>query len=220
VTVAREAGKVPVMNEHGTARLASGRIGVVRLAELPPLADALAGRVRAAGFVPDMIVYVEKGARLLAHELAERLGVPARPIWVQRGGHGLKRRLAPLVLRLPVGVRDWLRRVEELSGVHRLTRRTATMPGGNDLRGRRVLIVDDAADTGRTIEAARAMVLARGALSEDVRTAVIAATTQSAQVRVDFCLFDRNCRMPWSTDSDERAEAEARADQLAPRRCT
>lgn len=204
------------MNDFGIARSAPGGIGVVRLAELPALADALAKRVRAAGFVPDTIVYVEKGARLLAHELAARLGVPVRAAWVRRGGHGLKQKLAPLALRLPVGVRDCLRRMEELSGVHRLTRRAAAMPGGDELRGRRVLIVDDAADTGRTIVAARAMVLARGVGPADVRTAVLAATTRRAQAHVDFFLLDRNCRMPWSADSDERVEAEFRAAQLAP----
>jgi hypoxanthine phosphoribosyltransferase len=202
------------MNGPSAARDDSPAIGVVRLADLPRLADELAARVRAAGFEPDLIIYIETGARLLAGELAPRFGVPVRPVWVRRGGHGLKARLAPLVARLPVGMRDWLRRVEERSGIHRLTPRTTTLPGDLHLEHRRVLLVDDAADTGRTIAAARALVLARGAASADVRTAVLAATTPRARAAVDYFVVDRNCRMPWSADSDERAEAEARAAKL------
>jgi hypoxanthine phosphoribosyltransferase len=189
---------------------------VVRLADLPGLAEELATRVRTSGFGPDLIIYIETGARLLAHELAPRMGVPVRPVWVRRGGHGLKARLAPLVARLPMGMRDWLRRVEERSGVHLLTRRATVLPGDFRLEGRRVLILDDAADTGRTISAAKELVLARGAATADVRTAVLAATTPRARAAVDHFVIDHNCRMPWSADSDERAEAEARAAKLTP----
>ena len=191
-------------------------IPVLRLAKLPTLAGELATRVRASGFEPEVVVYVETGARLLAHELGGRLGVPILPVWVRRGGHGFKRHLAPLASRLPVTVRDWLRRAEEFSGIHRLTRRAAAMDEAVLLRGKRVLLVDDACDTGRTIGVARDLVCTRGAASADVRTAVLAATTATAHAAVDFYLFDHNCRMPWSADSDERAEAESRAEKLAP----
>ena len=191
-------------------------VPVVLLADLPRLARELATRIRAGGFEPQVIVYVETGARLLAHELAAVLGAPLAPIWVRRGGHGLKQRLAPLAARLPVAARDWLRRAEERSGVHRRTRRTAALPDGIELRGRRALVFDDAADTGRTIAVARDLVIARGVAPGDVRTAVLAATTPPAQAAVDFFVLDRNCRMPWSADSDERADAAARAAKLAP----
>lgn len=191
-------------------------IPVVRLAELPRLAGELAARVRAGGFVPEVIVYIESGARLLAHELGMQFGVPVVPVWVKRGGHGLKKRLAPVAARLPVTARDWLRRVEEFSGVHRLTRREGAMGEEVSLHGKRVLLVDDASDTGRTIGVARDLVCARGAVPADVRSAVLAATTPPALAAVDFYLFDRNCRMPWSADSDDRVEAELRALKLAP----
>src|SRR5258707_816762 len=41
-------------------------VPVVRLADLPRLAEQLAGRVRGGGFEPNMIIYVETGARLPA----------------------------------------------------------------------------------------------------------------------------------------------------------
>jgi hypoxanthine phosphoribosyltransferase len=118
---------------------------------------------------------------------------------------------------LPVAARDWLRRAEERSGVHRVTRRTAVLPEGVELRGKRVLVFDDASDTGRTISVARELVIERGATAGDVRIGVLAATTPAAQAAVDFFVLDRNCRLPWSADSDERVETAARAAKLAPK---
>jgi hypoxanthine phosphoribosyltransferase len=204
------------MSERATDTPTLRVIPVVRLAELPALAGELAARVRASGFSPEIVIYVETGARLLAHEVAAKFGVPVLPVWVRRGGHGLKKHLAPLAARLPVAARDWLRRAEEFSGIHRLTRRTAAMGETVSLQGKHVLLVDDASDTGRTIEVARDLVCAAGVARADLRTAVLAATTAAAHAAVDFHLFDRNCRMPWSADSDERTEAEARAARLAP----
>jgi uncharacterized protein len=192
-------------------------IPVVRIAQLPQLADALAEQLRAADFRPEGVVYIETGARLFAHVLAGALNVPLTPIWVRRGGRSLKRHLAPLIGRLPVQIRDWLRRVEEQSGLHRHTERLVQWSDhAGNVQGMRLLLVDDAADTGRTIELARESVVARSAAGATVRTAVLAATTRIAQSKVDFYVLDCNCRMPWSADSDERDQAEILAAKIAP----
>lgn len=195
---------------------ASRAAPVVLLADLPGLATQLAERIRAAKFAPELIVYIETGARLFAHELAPLLNAPLAPLWVKRSGHGLKRILAPVAVRLPVAARDWLRRIEERSGVHRVSRRAACLPESASVAGKHVLVLDDAADTGRTITLARQLVIERGAAPEHVRTAVLAATTPGAQSAVDFFVLNRNCRMPWSADSDERLQAAQRAASLAP----
>src|SRR6185436_14387819 len=113
---------------------------------------------------------------------------------------GLKAKLAPLAARLPVKIRDWLRRLEERSGVHRHTKRTAELPKEIALHRKRLLLLDDAADTGRTLAVARELLIAGGVAAADVRTAALAATTPAAQAAVDFFVLDRNCRMPWSAD--------------------
>jgi hypoxanthine phosphoribosyltransferase len=195
----------------------SRSVPVISLAELPALAGELVRRIREGKFEPELIVYLETGARLFAHEVATILRVPLAPIWVRRGGHGLKQKLAPLAARLPVGVRDLLRKAEERSGVHRVSKRTAELPPDLAVAGKRVLVLDDASDTGRSIILARELVIARGAAAANVRTAVLAATTPPAQAAVNFYVLDRNCRMPWSADSDERNEAAARAAKLAPK---
>jgi Predicted phosphoribosyltransferases len=191
-------------------------VPVVTLGELGGLAGELAARVRASGFRADVLVYVETGARLVAHEVGRELGVEVVPMWVRRGGSGLKARVAPWVARLPVWVRDGLRRLEERSGVHRHTSRAAALAEGVVLAGKRVLLLDDAADTGRTIAVARELVKTKGGAAE-VKVAVLAATTPAGRAEVDFFVLEKNSRMPWSSDSDERTEAERRAEELRPR---
>ncbi len=177
------------------------------MADLPRLGHKLATVVCASGFKPDLIVYIETGARLVTVSLCRELGVPAVGVRASRPGGRLKAFLAPLASRLPRGVKDRLRRWEERSRVHGATGRTIAWPEHVSVSGRRVLLVDDAADTGNTIAAVRAELVARGAEAPAIRTAVLAATSAEGQREVDFFLFDRNCRMPWSADSGERRAA-------------
>lgn len=198
----------------------TGGVVIVRIAQLPELAAELERHVRAAGFAPEVIIYLETGARLIAHELGTRFGLPLFGIAVRRGGYGLKRKLAPVAARLPVWLRDCARRIEQFSGIHRYTSRTTSVPPGLMIAGRRVLLVDDAADTGRTLETARKILMSAGVSYDDLRTAVLAATTPRGRAVSDFYLFDCVCRMPWSSDSEERGEAEAIEKKLfsnAPR---
>ena len=128
----------------------------VRLEELPVLARELAGRIRAAQFQPDLIVYVETGARLLAWELCRELGLKAVAVEASRPGRGIKRVFAPLAAMLPRWTNKGLRWAEERLGVHRLTPRQVILPPGAAWANRSVLLVDDAVDTGRTITTVRA----------------------------------------------------------------
>jgi hypoxanthine phosphoribosyltransferase len=183
-------------------------VGDVTLAELPALARELADRVRAAKFQPDLIVYVETGARLLAWELCRELGLKAVAVEAARPGRGIKQVFAPLASVLPRWVSKGLRWAEERLGVHRLTPRQVILPPGATWRNRSVLLVDDASDTGRTIKAVRAALQDCQDPPAQVRTAVLGATTPAALAVVDFFLFDYNRCLPWSSDSVEREEAQ------------
>jgi hypoxanthine phosphoribosyltransferase len=183
-------------------------VGDVRLAELPALARELADRVRAAKFQPEVIVYVETGARLLTWELCRELGVKAVAVEAARPGRGIKRVLAPLASVLPRWLNQGLRRAEEWFGVHRCTPRQVILPPGAAWRNRAVLLVDDAADTGRTIKAVREALQGCEDPPASLRTAVLGATTPAALAVVDFFLFDYNRCLPWSSDSVEREEAQ------------
>jgi len=90
-------------------------------------------------------------APLLARRVAVRLGLRARP----------------LLVRCDATVQTGASRAERLRGPRFAARR--------DLRGVRVLVVDDVVTTGATLRAARAALLAAGA--DDVSCVAVAATT-------------------------------------------
>ena len=64
-----------------------------------------------------------------------------------------------------------------------------------------LLLVDDAIDTGATIQQAREQ-LVRQLPNADVRVAVITVTTSRPMCDADFCLYHNRtlCRFPWSND--------------------
>jgi hypoxanthine phosphoribosyltransferase len=192
---------------HNQSSARPQAIREVTLAELPALARELADHVRAAQFRPDLIVYVETGARLLAWELCRELGLKAVAVEAARPGRGIKRIFAPLASRLPRWASKGLRRAEERLGVHRVTPRQVVLPPGAAWRNRSVLLVDDAVDTGRTITAVRTALLGCKDPPAQIRTAVLGATTPAALAVVDFYIFDYNRCLPWSSDSPEREEA-------------
>ncbi len=197
----------PSLNRHSST---SNEFPVVTLAELPGLIAQLAARVRAAAFAPSVIVYVERGARLIASALCDEFSCGAIAVTAERRGGSVKRTLAGIAARLPRSWRDALRRADERwlwkgAGEPRPVRSAFA----GSLNGHRVLLVDDAADSGRTIAGCLAWLAARGSRREDIRIAVLAATTPAGRAAVDDWVLDRNTRLPWSSDSPERSAAEA-----------
>ncbi len=189
----------------------------LRLAQLPAMAARLVAGVREAGFRPDVVVYVERGARLLAAAMCDELGCGAVAVTAQRKGGVLKRMAAKIAGRLPRDMRDRLRRADERwlwrgEGAPR----DVTSEFSGRLDGLRALIVDDAADSGRTIAGCRAWLAQRGVAPGDARAAVLAATTPAGRAAVDFWVLDRNTRLPWSADSAERSLAEALYKKCVP----
>lgn len=178
----------------------------ITLAQLPEITGRLAAVVRRE-FQADLIVYLEEGARVPAVHLAEHCGWPLWPLKIQRPDSRWKRWAKPLLAALPAAASSALRRWEARRKFHRrgprvLARDTTRV----DLRGRRVLIFDDAADSGSTIVAAREWVLACGATEADVRAAVITATTPLGRQVVDYAVIEALCRFPWSADSAEQPQ--------------
>ncbi len=178
------------------------------LADLPGLVTRLAEKIRHAGFTPDVIVYVESGARLPAVQLCGDLRCGAVPVQAKRLGNDIKRLMAPLADWLPRYLKNTLRRWEERSGLHARTGRNVEFPVDYDFRGKAVLLLDDAADTGRTLITVKQALIERGADAARLRCAVLAATTPPGRAQVDFYLLELNSVLPWSTDSRERCAAQ------------
>lgn len=185
--------------------ISSWQIKEITLADLAPLTRRLIDDAAAQGFRPDCIVYLETGARLLAVEACRHVGGGGVPLRIQRRGGEAKGRLARLLGWLPTWVKDLLRQLEARLLWRRMQddRLIGEAPKV-DLTGCRVLILDDAVDTGTSVRLAREWAVAQGARAEQVRVAALTVTTVLADSAVDFVLFRQMCRFPWSSDSRER----------------
>lgn len=188
------------------------------LTDLPELAQALFEEVTESGFVPDCLVYLETGGKLLAAELSTRFRVGVIPLFIHRKEmiyNIYKSRLAGLLVLLPLWVKNALRRWEVRQGWLQKgrDRKTGHMARVN-LNGAKVLIVDDAIDTGFSVRTAKNWAVAMGARAQEVKTAVITLTKELEEGRPDFWLFSQICRFPWSVDSPERAAFQARYQSL------
>ncbi|RBY84637.1 hypothetical protein DQ241_17690 [Blastococcus sp. TF02A-30] len=170
-----------------------------------------------AQFEPDLVVGIETGGARVAEAMVDGLGSPQLVgVRVQRPATKLKSRmsLGRLFSRLPRGVVDLLRWAEvEMreatlrsqgssveSGARALLATSALQDAATGAR--RVLIVDDTIDSGRTLSVVkRAVELAEPAA--EIRTAVLASTWRRPPVQPDYCLYGRCLlRMPWSFDAE------------------
>lgn len=181
----------------------------VPLATLPSIAREACKRIEASLFEPDCVVYLETAARLPAAECCEYFGVGAIALTIQRKGKNLKGRAARVLAWLPASVKDTLRRLEaNLLWKPMRGQRTILSPPVVDLAGQRVLVLDDAVDTGTSVSMARDWAVASGAAPTSIRIAAITVTTRLAEGVVDYWLYREMCRFPWSSDSRELREYE------------
>lgn len=165
---------------------------------------SLAASVYASGFRPDAVLEIARGGVYVGQEMfgsvfhgSTRLQRPG----TRAKSHGAGR----LIAMLPRPVADMLRRAESWVLSLRKPRpadhtyvRLPEFPPGT----RRILIVDDAVDSGVTLDA---VVRAVGAALPDaeVRSAVITVTTRRPLVRPDYTLYNdlSLVRFPWSPDN-------------------
>jgi uncharacterized protein len=140
--------------------------------DLGAAVDDLAAEINAAGFRPDAVLALARGGLPLAGALAYALGV---------------KNMATLNVEFYTGVDERLDEPLLLPPVPDLTL----------LRTERLLVVDDVADTGRTLALARDFCAQHG---PEVRTAVLYEKPQSV-VHCDFVWrrTDRWINFPWST---------------------
>jgi hypoxanthine phosphoribosyltransferase len=170
-------------------------------------------------FAPDLMVGIQTGGMVVARSMADATvaRLPVFPVTSRRAGTGAKARL-PLLREvltvLPRWVVDRLRRAEyRLLIASRGRRRPdqwvdrseaeAVAAHCNRGSGRpRILIVDDAVDSGATLAAVLRTL--REMCPEDtvIRSAAITQTMPNPLVRPDYVLFHRTlCRFPWSFDA-------------------
>lgn len=158
----------------------------------------------ARGFAPDLIVGIATGG----DEVARRMfgDLPHTSVRCRRPGSETKDgnpRLFGFIRRLPRPVRDLMRIAEAhwlaARGTRAEERAVEVSPeaAGAIARASRILVVDDAADSGATLAA-----VLRAIGPKAVAVAVLTVTTPDPAVRPDYTLYDNRTllRFPWSKD--------------------
>ena len=159
--------------------------------------------VAASGFEPEAILSIRHGGEFVGKPMFA--GLPHYAVTLQRSSTKRKNRLfAAVVKRMPLFLLDRMRILEAwmLSKKKPAPIDSPRIVLPDLTTFRRILIVDDAVDSGATLAAIRRSVstLCPRAV---IKTAVITVTTQSPLIVPDFYLYHNFTliRFPWSLDS-------------------
>ena len=175
----------------------------------------LSCRVKAGGFTPSLLIGIQHGgaevARRMRNDFPEaaycevRLSRPG----TEQKSNGLAHRL---LQHLPLWICNTLRivesRVNEWRSKGKDPVRIGTIRLPQDITSTlsnpsnpSILLIDDAIDTGATIQQARLQLLKQFP-DITIRVAVITVTIPHPICDADFCLYHNRtlCRFPWSND--------------------
>ncbi len=167
----------------------------------------------AQDFQPDLVVGIREGGLWVSRELFP--SVSHVTVALHRPTTKQKRRLPRRLLRsFPYAVLDRMR-IWEARWLHRKAplpypegtwpEEVPTLPDAspaNESRCERILLVDDAVDSGRTLELIYRWLHAQRP-DADIRSAVITVTTPKPILLPEYYLFypDTLIRFPWSLDN-------------------
>ena len=180
-------------------------------------------------FLPDIIIGIKTGGYIVAEQMAREAAHKPLLLAVsmQRESTKKKAKLKNILRHFPYFITDklrilehrWLFRhceksqatkqstVEQKSGLPRSLKSlamTETEDLRDVLRGRenaKILIVDDAVDSGRTLQDVLFAVREAADLSCEIRSAAITLTTDFSIINPDYLLYKNVlCRFPWSFD--------------------
>lgn len=174
----------------------------------------LAEMVKDAGYRPDCIAYLAKGAWQIGEACAAYFDVPIVELSAHRSGDAAKSGAKSVLQVLPKSLRRALREIELMkrlkSADGSAQRKSMAITDRFDLpkRAKHVLLVDDAADTGSSLVSAREL-LVQTLPGCEVKTAVITSFAPARSIgAVDYSLHeDVLLCSPMSKDNREYAMA-------------
>lgn len=165
-------------------------------------------------FLPDIIIGIKSGgyivAELMASDAAHKPLLLA--VSIQRESTKKKAKLKNILRHFPYFITDSLRILEHkiLNGKKVEHGAPKTIPPAeievlqaalHRRKNAKILIVDDAVDSGRTLQAVLLAVREAADLSCEIRSAAITLTTDFSIINPDYLLYKNVlCRFSWSFD--------------------
>ncbi len=185
------------------------KIEDINLFKLKEYSNKLAQKVQETGYEPDHVLYIERAGLLVAHEIAKHFDCPISGIYSSRSGTSIKSKVKFILRYLPRAVTHLLRNIEIKSNVHgAMNERNVYIESRFPPRGKNILIVDDAIDTGFSLKAVLDFLKPRGYLREHIKIAVLTTTQNEPVCSADVSLFEQvSFAFPWSYDSREYNES-------------
>lgn len=161
-------------------------------------------------FRPDLIIYIARAGYIFAKPMAEIFDVPLLGIGAVRSGNSIKEIVGPIFAYLPSFFRKIIAKVEIKSGVHKkkTEREVVFHQKINDIncsKYRKILIVDDAVDTGYSMKKVAEMAKEKFN-NADIRTACfnMSCDEKDCVMKIDYIqLQGYSVKTPFSKDSKE-----------------
>ena len=181
------------------------KIKDIGLAKIFEYSLMLAKMIDEDGYRPDHVLYVERVGLFPGHEIAKYFGCSISGIKSSRSGTSIKSKAKILLRYLPKPMTHLLRNIEIKSNFHGIKKeRNVYIESEFPEKGKKILIVDDAVDTGFSLNAALNYLETNGYLRSLIKTAVLTTTQKSPVCRPDITLFHQiDFSFPWSYDSME-----------------
>lgn len=165
--------------------------------------------ITADGFSPQLVIGIASGGLYVMDILSRQLNAGSYSVRLQRPGTSTKQHLfGKIIARMPRRLTDLLRICESrLYGVlakifpPRVREVTTSHELEDVLSGtERILIVDDAVDSGATMLSIYRSIRAV-APHADVRTAAITLTRPRSVITPDYRIYSDIVRFPWAADA-------------------
>lgn len=176
--------------------------------ELKRLCNILYNKVLSTGFYPDLILGIESGGANVAKILNSFF--KDKPINlefckpVRNSTENKKSLFKNYLKKLPVCILDFLRIIEYKFFFNKQKRSdySYVILPGNLGKFKNILVVDDAEDSGATLERVLIEIKSKNPVA-NVETAVLTVTTNNPVIKPDFFVFNNNTliRFPWSIDA-------------------
>jgi hypoxanthine phosphoribosyltransferase len=177
----------------------------IHLCQLPEILNELAHEVKEKDFVPQKIVFIEKGGVIPAYIFENFCSGELVPITAKRPKSRRKKISSRILPFIPIRARYLLRKIELHIYLGKNDQREVTVNPKYEFKAREnILIVDDSLDSGSTLLSVKNRLLQFGCSPERIKVLVINTTIKNRKIEPDFVFYNEKiCIYPWSRDSQE-----------------